>query len=553
MIAVCVAATLACTQASPIETEPASLAPIVQPDGAEPGASAPTAVAQPSQAKLATPIPNPVTPLGKTEPLASTSTAVAQPSQAKLATPIPNPVTPLGKTEPLASTSTAVAQPSQAKLATPIPNPVTSLGKTEPLASTSTAAEQRNQTNLAVPTPTPVVHYHASPYSYVEAPLDSRIYYADVVALVSLRDAKGQFETIPGDADVAPTHRPALVFRFDVIEYLKGAGEDEIVVWDPAPQTFLTSEEAQANAEHKLAVRRNSTWDDRAAVVFLHVLQEGDPDDASHVRHGFATINFSWGEHTIDDLGKAWLPANALTPDGQDVVDFVRSAGDGLELLTDSDPNGGSDDLPLIFTLGELRSRMEAVATLLEEGKDIEGYEECIVKAYSSEHWIRSWEARNGPFDERPVVSEQVSSGEPANTEFDNAGLSGGEFSNWWLTGADAELFSVDIVDGHGKVLVPDDRYPVYYHISFTVSRPLPNGTYRFNLHNQQFSHIPCDYTTLPRPWEVTAVPPNGTVHEAFFDPVESGGTAGASETIGILKPRDFKVEGVETTPAGVK
>ena len=34
---------------------------------------------------------------------------------------------------------------------------------------------------------------------------------------------------------------------------------------------------------------------------------------------------------------------------------------------------------------------------------------------------------------------------------------------------------------------------------------------------------------------------------------MESGGTAGASETIGILKPRDFKVEGVETTLASLK
>ena len=437
------------------------------------------------------------------------------------------------------------------------PVPIVQPDGAEHGASTPTDAAQRNQTNLAVPTPTPVVHYSQSPYSFVEAPLDGRIYHADVIALVSLRDAKGQFETIHSDAGVAPTYRPALMFRFDVIEYLKGAGEDEIVVWDPSSHIFLASKEALEEAEHHLAVRRNSTWDDRAAVVFLHQIQVGDSGDgttdASHVRHGLTTINSLWGEHTIDDLGKAWLPANALTPDGQDVGDFIRSAGDDLELLTDSDPNGGSDDLPLIFTLGELRSRIAAVATLLEEGKDIEGYEECIVQGYSAEHWIRSWEARNGPFDERPVVSEQVSSGEPANTEFDNAGLSGGEFSNWWLTGADAELFSVDIVDEHGKALVPDDRYPVYYHISFTVSRPLPNGTYRFNLHNQQFSHIPCDYTALPRPWEVTAVPPDGIVHEAFFDPMESGGTAGASETIGILKPRDFKVEGVETTLAGVK
>ena len=34
---------------------------------------------------------------------------------------------------------------------------------------------------------------------------------------------------------------------------------------------------------------------------------------------------------------------------------------------------------------------------------------------------------------------------------------------------------------------------------------------------------------------------------------MESGGTAGASETIGVLMPRVFDVEGVETTLASVK
>ena len=80
-----------------------------------------------------------------------------------------------------------------------------------------------------------------------------------------------------------------------------------------------------------------------------------------------------------------------------------------------------------------------------------------------------------------------------------------------------------------------------------------PSGADRFNRHDQRFSWIPCDYTVLPRSWEVTAVPPNGTVHEAFFAPVESGGTAGASETIGVLMPRVFDVEGVETTLASLK
>ena len=557
LIAASVALTLACGQALPNEAEPANRDPVVRSHGTEHGASTPTAVAQPSRVKLVTTIPSPVTPPVKTEPLTSTPTPLARPNQTNLAVPTPTPVARPNRNNLAVPTPTPVARPERNNLAVPTPTPAARSNQSNLAVPTPTPVARPNQSNLAVPTPTPVVHHHQSAYSYVEAPLDSRIYHADIIALVGLRNAVGQYETIPSDAGVAPTYRPTLVFRFDVIEYLKGAGEDEVLVWDPAPHAFLTSEESQETAEHKLAVRRNSTWDDRAAVVFLHVVQQGDSGDsatdASQVRYAFTTLNNGWGEHTIGDLGKAWLPANALTPEGQDVATFVSSVGDGLELLTDSDPTGGSDDLPFVTTLGELRSRIEGVANLLEIGRNIEGYEECIGKRYMTEHWIRSWEARNGPFDERPVISKQVSSGQPANTEFHNSWLSGGEFSRWWLTGDDAELFTVGIVDENGEVIVPDDRYPVSYHVSSRVSRPLAAGIYEYDHHGQRFSWIPCDHTVLPRSWEITVVPPNGSVHEAFFDPVESGGSAGASATVGVLTPRIFDVEGVETTLASLK
>ena len=519
LIAASVAITLACGQASPVEIEPASPPLFTQSNGAEAGPSMPATAVQASQ-----PGPSPSTP-----------TSVASVGQSARITPtVPTP-TP---------TDTS---PVKLAINTEMPDPT----------STPEAVGQPSQNNLAVPTPTPVVHHHGSLYRNAAAPLDSRINHADVIALVNLRQATGITETVPSDAGVAPTYRPAVEFRFEVIEYLKGAGEDEIVVWDPAPHTFLTSEESQENAEHKLAVRRNSTWDDRAAVVFLYVMQKGDSGDSTidpyQVHYGFRTMNDTdWGEHTIDEVGKAWLPAKERTPGAQDVATFVRSAGDGLELLTDADPNGGSDDVPLIITLGDLRSRIDGVTTLVAEGKGVEGYEECLTQRYYTEHWILSWEARNGPYDERPAIPKQVSSGQPADTEFHNSYIAGGEFSKWWLTGADAVLFTVKIVDESGQVIVPDDRDLVEFHVSSRVARPLPAGTYEFEEHEQLLSWIPCDHSVPVRKWQINVVAPDDSVHEAFFDPVEVDDSVGVSGTVGVLAPRALSVEGEETALASL-
>ena len=46
----------------------------------------------------------------------------------------------------------------------------------------------------------------------------------------------------------------------------------------------------------------------------------------------------------------------------------------------------------------------------------------------------------------------------------------------------------------------------------------------------------------------MTVTAPEGTVHEAFFDPVVIGAAVGADGSRGVLKPASFAIEGVGTT-----
>ncbi len=53
--------------------------------------------------------------------------------------------------------------------------------------------------------------------------------------------------------------------------------------------------------------------------------------------------------------------------------------------------------------------------------------------------------------------------------------------------------------------------------------------------------------------WTVTVTAPSGTVHEAFFDPVDIGDAVGADGTNGVLKPAAFALDGVTTTIQSLK
>ena len=70
--------------------------------------------------------------------------------------------------------------------------------------------------------------------------------------------------------------------------------------------------------------------------------------------------------------------------------------------------------------------------------------------------------------------------------------------------------------------------------------RPLPAGVYRFYYNNREVHYVLCDGWTIRYEWTVTVTAPEGTLHEAFFDPVTVGTTVAADSANGVLKPAEF-------------
>ena len=99
-------------------------------------------------------------------------------------------------------------------------------------------------------------------------------------------------------------------------------------------------------------------------------------------------------------------------------------------------------------------------------------------------------------------------------------------------------------MDDGGEIIVPDDQYPDEYNLSIKMARPLPSGDYGFTQNDQFPSWVPCNLTVEGPFFEIAIVPPNGTIHEGFFDPVDSDGAIGASGSVGVLKPTTFSVSG---------
>ena len=169
----------------------------------------------------------------------------------------------------------APAAPNQSEIGVSAPVGSALPDQIEPQVPAPVGLAQPERLRYIHPTPTPGAYHHQSLSSFEADPLDYKVFLADVIALVSLKEAKAESETIPSeDAGTAPTYRAVTVYHFDVIEYLHGSGESEIIVHAPANHTFLTAEDAQENSDLGL-MAHTTKWDDRAAVVFLYEAVEG--------------------------------------------------------------------------------------------------------------------------------------------------------------------------------------------------------------------------------------------------------------------------------------
>ena len=241
------------------------------------------------------------------------------------------------------------------------------------------------------------------------------------------------------------------------------------------------------------------------------------------IRDRYNPIQSEW-DYTVDTLSRAWLPAQGFGT--------VQTAD--LEFIT-----GGSKSTPPTITLAELRSAISEMEATLKAGEGIEGYRKCI-----SGKILRERIRRADPWD--PLRPEKtLASGSAAGTEVNRRENRYREpkYNNYWLSGPDAGLFQAMIVDDDS------DSATGYDHMLATA-RPLAAGAYRVFYNSQHHTDFPCNFVPddAYTDWTVNVAAPEGTLHEAFFDPIAEGTALVADDFRGALKPTEFSSSGATTT-----
>ena len=187
-----------------------------------------------------------------------------------------------------------------------------------------------------------------------------------------------------------------------------------------------------------------------------------------------------------------------------------------------------------------------------------EAYKLCVARMYLRERETAHRLAQQGNADKyEPTKTAEVGSGLAAGTVVFDETLEGKITDAWksktWFEGEHAGLFTIGGVTSElpasytlrnsfyahgGKFLIEGKRVirPL------ETVRPIPGGVYNMTWNFQQAMFVPCNDTdAIYRfPTTITVTAPDGTLHEAFFDPVTVGSAIAADATNGVLKPASF-------------
>ena len=368
--------------------------------------------------------------------------------------------------------------------------------------------------------------------------LEERIFKSPVIARVRLNSVTSTVESAT-IFDGSTKYIALLEFSFSVLEYLKGSGASDIVaIWESRP-IFDTRREAEA-ALPAVVAARDVQWDGHDAIVFLQTSLTYLTSTQQAGRY-----YLSWQDEidVLDDgysittrHDKLWLPAEAAvgTPS--------QPTGDQQRFLMDAPPATGT--APTI-TLGEMKTRIAAVTAKLNAGDGSEEYMKCVQSTYYYERRDSHDINTGGDGIARKTPDHELDSGLAASSvvyeESPFFGIFPDKKGRTWLDGADADLFSVESGDAVPWDSSGDGVNNLIYFARFVVSsRPLAAGVYRFHFNDVWAAFVRCDGWTIRYEWTVTVTAPEGTLHEAFFDPVTDGSVVAADSTNGVLNPAEF-------------
>ena len=378
---------------------------------------------------------------------------------------------------------------------------------TPPMSSATEAAEtsvssETGKNEPAAPVPGPVIASSAPASPYGPPTLDEIIFATDVIAIVRPVSSESAVLTVQ-ETEGQAIYSPVVQSQFEVVEYLKGGGDSEIVVnANNFSIKSSSAEEALQNAKLSLAAQISSL-DGEEGLVFIQRIEY--PDNVLDIslkqsETGWRQYNVQTGLFsTRGDVGSSSATLHIASG-------LVAASARGREA----------------FSIGRLRDRIEAMEDLLKKGEGIEGYEECIEAKLLFENFRR----KNGEFLNVVADVATFPSGMPANfivQEFSTT------YPRQWFTGDNAQLFH-------------------YGDNEITTTRPLPAEAYEVDRHFQKSEWMPCDYVAPPTTWRYTFESADGVVHEAFFDPVALGDAVGADGASGVLKPVSFAFDGSDAT-----
>ena len=368
--------------------------------------------------------------------------------------------------------------------------------------------------------------------------------------------------------------RPVFVFRFRVVEYLKGSGDDELTVnliaespdgpfagyhyTGATPMPTPDAEDALRTAKSRLA-QRDTRWDNREALAFLNP-STIPGESGAYEFAGRYTTTVLYDYAVTSEYNRAWLPATAPSSDAVadaaidaaldssephyltgEPFDAVQPQARGAVAEFVSPPESSAGTI----SLSGIKSLIEANEAMLAKGEGVPGYEECVREMFEFDAALYSDGERLPNSLERYIPSGQPTGHRlwPKVGQYEESAV----YARWWTTGPDADLFIFRIADD------PDNDPTTGYAWEEIATRPIPQGSYLFYANNQPSIWVPCDYSPKALldmdDTTVIVTAPRGTLHEAFFDPADmKGGAIGANGSNGVLKPTDFTFNGASVS-----
>ncbi len=260
-----------------------------------------------------------------------------------------------------------------------------------------------------------------------------------------------------------------LLYKFEIVEYLKGSGENELVVrMDSGPKYIAFPDWLDHRSEEE-AIELAQRWLNRSKSLLLRDKPYGIVllDWSGYAKgHYFSSASDGQGRGGQPNVGETWLP------EVKPLTYRHRFAP------------GESGTIPL----SDLNSRIEDMRLLMEGD-----YASCVSMALYNRTMVRDQllgiyrELTLGGYREpepfpRYLVEIGSEESERVNVfSFRRPPYQSPRFSDYWLDGRDKDLFTIDVYD---------DATLFYERLS-TVGA-LPQGEYSVH-YNQFHSSLPCD------------------------------------------------------------